>query len=119
VCVARLAARLAAIAWLKAERSTLCGGSATPFYYAKHILRGHRGLLMDFRNADSFASQASKYLADPALRANVSQRASEYMRKLSWPKVGKQYALTLQAAAAATRSSSPLDADAVSSSAPS
>jgi len=92
---------------------------ATPFYYAKHILRGHRGLLMDFRNAESFVTQASKYLADPSLRANVSARASEYMRKLSWAEVGKQYALTLQAAAAATRSPSPLDAGAISSSAPS
>ncbi|MFQ5885656.1 MAG: glycosyltransferase family 4 protein [Anaerolineae bacterium] len=64
---------------------------ATPFLYAKEVLAEGRGILVDFREADSIARAVLRLLSDRELLLEVERRAYDYGRKMTWPRVARKY----------------------------
>jgi glycosyltransferase involved in cell wall biosynthesis len=70
-----------------------CGRAvvSTPFVYAREMLGNGRGLLTEFRDADSTAQAINQILDNPFLRASMEQRAYTYARRMTWPAVAREY----------------------------
>jgi glycosyltransferase involved in cell wall biosynthesis len=64
---------------------------STPYLYAKELLAHGRGLLADFRDAESLASQTIALLDDPWLRRATERRAYRFGRQMTWPHVASEY----------------------------
>ncbi len=64
---------------------------STKYPYAKEILSGNRGLLVDFKNADQIAKAAVKILNNPALKTKLEENAYALGRKMRWPRVAERY----------------------------
>lgn len=64
---------------------------ATPFSHAIEAASGGRGILCDFRDADSLAD-ATIELLDPRRRAAMGRRASRYAASKDWTTVAIKYA---------------------------
>jgi glycosyltransferase involved in cell wall biosynthesis len=80
-----------------------CGKAvvSTPYLYAKELLAFNRGLLAEFRDADSLATNVLKLLDDPALRQAIEWRAYRFGRRMSWPRVVSEYGALFSALAPA------------------
>jgi glycosyltransferase involved in cell wall biosynthesis len=70
-----------------------CGKAvvSTPYLYAQELLADQRGLLAEFRDGDSIATQLLALLDVPGLRRAISQRAYEYGRSMIWSHVSLQH----------------------------
>jgi len=64
---------------------------ATPFLYAKDVLRHGRGVLVKFKSSRCLADAANKVLASRKLRLKLERNAYNYTRSWHWPKIADTY----------------------------
>ena len=64
---------------------------ATPFLYAKDVLRHGRGLLVKFKSSRCMADAVNKVLSNRQLRLRLERNAYNYTRGWQWPKIGESY----------------------------
>lgn len=64
---------------------------STPFLHAKDIVNHERGLLVEFRNPESFANAIIKILSSPGLKESMEKNAYSYTRHMTWPNVALSY----------------------------
>lgn len=71
-----------------------CGRAviSTPYLYATEALAEHRGLLVEFANADSIARTINLVLDKPDLQHHLEREAQYYGSLMAWPIVAQQYA---------------------------
>lgn len=67
---------------------------STPYLYARELLADGRGMLAEFRDSHSLATNVSALLDQPDLRARVELAAYGFAREMTWPRVAAQYAET-------------------------
>jgi glycosyltransferase involved in cell wall biosynthesis len=70
-----------------------CGKAivSTPYLYAAEALAEGRGLLAEFRSAESIANAVDQLLANPDLRRHVEEQAARYGRQMAWSTVAQRY----------------------------
>ncbi len=78
---------------------------STPYLYAKFLLGGARGLLVDFRSSEAIVRAVSHILDHPDLQMDLQRRGRIHGRQMAWPAVGARY---LQVFAEVMRQSPPL-----------
>lgn len=64
---------------------------STPYPHATEALAEGRGLLAEYRSAESLAQCLLLMLDQPELRERFEQRTAEYGRQDAWPLVGARY----------------------------
>jgi len=64
---------------------------STPYLYARFLLEGGRGLLVDFRDRVGLAAALNRLLEEPMLQQSLENLTHAYGRDLIWPAVGQQY----------------------------
>jgi glycosyltransferase involved in cell wall biosynthesis len=64
---------------------------STPYMYAKEMLSGGRGLLADFRDADSLAKQIDFVLCHPDEKARMEDKTLAIGRTMMWHVVADKY----------------------------
>lgn len=64
---------------------------STPYLHATEALAEGRGLLVEFRSAESIAHVISLLLDEPHERRELEHRMAEYGKQDAWPVVGAQY----------------------------
>ena len=64
---------------------------STPYIHATEALAEGRGLLAEFRSADSISNCLLLLLDNPDVRHNLEQRALQYGSEHAWPIVGQRY----------------------------
>jgi glycosyltransferase involved in cell wall biosynthesis len=72
----------------------LAAGTAvvsTPYLYARFLLGGQRGRLVDFESPSSIAATVNDLLDHPDDMAAVQRRARLYGQQMFWPAVGARY----------------------------
>lgn len=67
---------------------------STPYLYAQELLENGRGLLADFKDADSLAECLSTILENPQLQKQLETRTKAYGRSMIWKNVATAYAKT-------------------------
>ncbi|MHB8442418.1 MAG: glycosyltransferase [Candidatus Tyrphobacter sp.] len=65
---------------------------STPYLYAKELLAGGRGMLVNFRDPGSIAATLNALLDYPQLLRQLQERAYSYGRDMTWPNVAASYA---------------------------
>ena len=68
-----------------------CAVISTPYWHATELLADGRGRLFHFNNSDELASIFKELLDQPALLKVLQKKASEYGKKITWPKIGEKY----------------------------
>jgi glycosyltransferase involved in cell wall biosynthesis len=68
---------------------------STPYIYATEALAEHRGILAEFRSAESLANAIALILDDPEEKETLERKAYEYGRRMAWPNVGRDFATLL------------------------
>jgi glycosyltransferase involved in cell wall biosynthesis len=70
-----------------------CGKAivSTPYRYAAEALAEGRGVLAEFRSAESLANAIQHILANPDLRHQVEHQAMRYGQAMGWPAVAARY----------------------------
>jgi len=64
---------------------------ATPFLYAKDVLRHGRGMLVKFKSSRCMAEAANKVLSNRKLRLRLERNAFNYTRGWHWPEIAESY----------------------------
>lgn len=64
---------------------------STPYWHAQELLSGGRGKLVDFEDADGFATALTEWLEDPKEHDRVRRAAHEFGRAMVWPRVAQSY----------------------------
>ena len=64
---------------------------ATPFLYAKDVLRHGRGMIVKFKSSKCLADAVNKILANRQLRLRLERNAFNYTRGWNWPAIGGTY----------------------------
>lgn len=64
---------------------------ATPFLYAKEVLAGERGMLVNFRDPDGIARAVLRLLSDREILSEMERRAYDYSHNITWPRVARKY----------------------------
>lgn len=70
-----------------------CGRAiiSTPFIYAKDIITPERGLLVKFRDPNSYTNALIKILSNPLLREEMERNNYSFSRCMIWPNVAISY----------------------------
>lgn len=70
-----------------------CGKAivSTPSVYAREILAKDKGILVKFKNPDSFSEAIDKILSDKDFKKNMEENAYLFSRSMIWPNVASQY----------------------------
>jgi len=70
-----------------------CGKAivATPVAYAKEILADEKGILVGFKNPQSYTEAIEKILVDKELRSRLEKNCYGFSRQMIWPSVAKSY----------------------------
>ncbi|HEY8741840.1 MAG TPA: glycosyltransferase family 4 protein [Chloroflexota bacterium] len=70
-----------------------CGKAivSTPYLYAAEALADGRGVLAEFRSAESLANAIQHILANPDVRHQVEHQAMRYGQEMGWPAVAASY----------------------------
>jgi polysaccharide biosynthesis protein PslF len=70
-----------------------CGRAvvSTPFLHAKDMVSRERGILTEFKHAQSFADAILEILSNPALKQSMEQNAYAYTRRMTWTNVALAY----------------------------
>lgn len=70
-----------------------CGKAivSTPYLYAAEALAEGRGLLAEFRNAESLGNAIDQLLGNPELRRHVESQAARYGQDMAWSAVAGRY----------------------------
>lgn len=71
---------------------------STPYWYARELLAGDRGILVPWRDGASIAAEVNGLFDDDARRRSLSERAAAYGRSMAWPVVARSYASTFERA---------------------
>jgi glycosyltransferase involved in cell wall biosynthesis len=74
---------------------------STPYWYALDILRGGRGMIVDFRDPRGIADACGLLLDSPELRRTLAARTRLLGRRMLWRHVAREYAAVFQEAIAA------------------
>jgi len=64
---------------------------ATPFLYAKDVLRHGRGLLTKFKSSKCMAIAVNKVLANRELKLKLERKSFNYTKGWQWPEIGATY----------------------------
>jgi glycosyltransferase involved in cell wall biosynthesis len=64
---------------------------STPYLYAQEALAEGRGLLAEFRSAESIANCINQILGTPGLKEHLQEQAYAYGREMSWTRVAERY----------------------------
>ncbi len=64
---------------------------STPYWHATEILDDGKGVLFDIGNTDQLTNVLLDLLSNPEKRNAIRQKAHEYGREITWPKVGAKY----------------------------
>jgi len=70
-----------------------CGKAiiSTPFIYAKDIITPERGLLVKFRDPNSYTNALIKILSNPLLKEEMERNNYSFSRCMIWPNVAISY----------------------------
>lgn len=68
-----------------------CAVISTPYWYAAELLADGRGRLFNFTDSDALARILEELFDNPALLKELQGKASEYGKKITWPKIGEKY----------------------------
>jgi glycosyltransferase involved in cell wall biosynthesis len=70
-----------------------CGKAivSTPYLYAAEALAEGRGILAEFRSAESIANAVDQLLGNPDLRRHVESQAALYGQEMAWSAVAGRY----------------------------
>jgi glycosyltransferase involved in cell wall biosynthesis len=68
-----------------------CAVISTPYWHATELLADGRGRLFNFNNSDELADIFEELLSKPELLKGLQKKASEYGKKITWPKTGQKY----------------------------
>ncbi|MBU2650426.1 MAG: glycosyltransferase family 4 protein [Bacteroidetes bacterium] len=87
---------------------------STPYWHAAELLADKRGRLFNFSDSDELRSIITELLDNPAELNKLKYNASEYGKKITWPKIGEKYIAIgeqalMQGADKMTKSDSILD----------
>ncbi len=69
---------------------------STPYVHATEALAEHRGIIAEFRSAESLANAINLILENPEEKKTLEKSAYEYGKHMAWPNVGKQFANLLK-----------------------
>lgn len=69
-----------------------CAVISTPYWHAEELLADGRGRLFNFNDSDQLADILMELLDQPEVLKELKQRAHDYGKKITWPKIGKRYA---------------------------
>lgn len=83
---------------------------STPFWYAREMLAGNRGLLFDFMNSSQLGDLISDLLDDEVKCRIISQNAFDLARTCFWPLISRQYAELVDSLIAEERSEDQIKA---------
>lgn len=64
---------------------------STPYRYAQDMLRGGRGMLAEFSDADSLASCINYIVKNPRRKREMEKKTFELGRTMAWPNVASRY----------------------------
>ncbi|HKL07811.1 MAG TPA: glycosyltransferase, partial [Bacteroidales bacterium] len=64
---------------------------STPYWHASELLADGRGRLFDFNDVEGLTSLLLELLDNPEELDEMKSKASEYGRKITWPKTGERY----------------------------
>ncbi len=64
---------------------------STPYPYAKEMLSGSRGILVDYRNSNQIARGVLKILENSDLRKKMEYESYFLGQKMRWPRVAERY----------------------------
>lgn len=64
---------------------------STPYWHASELLDEGRGILFDFNDHDGLAEIVTELFDDTAKRMALRQKAHNYGREITWPKIGDKY----------------------------
>jgi glycosyltransferase involved in cell wall biosynthesis len=70
------------------------GGKAivsTPYWHARELLAGGRGILVPFGDSDAVGREIAALLTDDQRRQRLSREAYAYSRAMTWPHIGERY----------------------------
>ncbi|HVC48058.1 MAG TPA: glycosyltransferase family 4 protein [Terracidiphilus sp.] len=71
---------------------------STPYWHAKELLAGKRGMIVPFDAPDSIAEAVIELLGNDAERHAMRKRAYLYSRGTTWPKTARAYMASFQRA---------------------
>jgi hypothetical protein len=69
---------------------------STPYLHAKEALAKDRGILVDFRSAESIAESVNAILDDPKRKARLEKNAYAYANEATWPRTGERFLAAMQ-----------------------
>lgn len=69
---------------------------STPYWHAAELLADDKGVLFDFYNSDQLSDILIDLFDNPDKRLQLRQRAYDYGRGITWPKIGVKYNDLLQ-----------------------
>ncbi len=64
---------------------------STPYWHAAELLANGRGVLFDFGDTNTLSQIVIDLLDNPEKRLEIRKNASEYGKKITWPKIGSIY----------------------------
>ena len=64
---------------------------STPYRYAQELLARNRGLLVPFEDPDGIVYAVNRLIDDTDLQKRTRKSLLPYVKKMSWPVVGKAY----------------------------
>jgi len=71
---------------------------STPYWYARELLAGGRGVLVPWRDPRAIAAEVIALLGDDAKRLALRERAAPYGRDMVWPAVARSYVRSFERA---------------------
>ena len=69
---------------------------STPYLHAQEALAKDRGILVEFRSAESIAEAVNAILDDPKRKARLEKNAYTYANQATWPKTGARFLSAMQ-----------------------
>jgi len=64
---------------------------STPYWHAQELLAEGRGRLFNFNDFEELSSIILELLNKPDVLEDIRKKAYSYGRKITWPKIGKEY----------------------------
>ncbi len=64
---------------------------STPYWHAEELLANERGVLFNFNDFEGLSAVITDLLDHPATMNNLKNRAADYGKNITWPKIGDRY----------------------------
>lgn len=91
---------------------------ATPYWHAKELLRGGRGIIVPFRDSGAMRIEIAGLLTDDARRDAIRNRAYAESRSMTWAETAKRYVKVFEASRESVSSVITLPIDQIASAPP-